>query len=316
MGQDTVNNRKEVKSHNHSHGHGHSMLPSGDYLDKAFTIGIILNLAFVAAEFCAGLFLGSVALMSDAGHNLSDVVSLALAMFAFRLARHKPSARYTYGMKKSTVIVSLANVVILLGAVAFIIYESIQKIIDPSPVEGGAIAWVAGVGILINGITAWLFLRHKDSDINIKGAYLHMVADTLVSVGVVVSGIVISFTGWYIVDPVMGIVIAIAIFFSTWGLLRESLRLSLDGVPSGIDPQDIGAEIIRVSPDIRDVHHIHIWPLSTTETALTAHLVLTEHADSAYVRKRVKCLLREHGINHTTLETETPAEKCTGCGCG
>lgn len=229
----------ERKGHNHhTHGHSHS-LPAGTYLNRAFTAGIILNLLFVGIEFGAGWILGSVALMSDAGHNLSDVVSLALAMFAFRLARQKPSEKYTYGRKKSTVIVSLANACILLVAVGFIIYESIVKLISPEPVAGGAVAWVAGAGIIINGFTAWLFLRHKDTDLNIKGAYLHMAADTLVSVGVLASGIIISFTGWYPLDPILGIVIAVVIFFSTWNLLRESVRLSLDGVPSNIDATDI-----------------------------------------------------------------------------
>ncbi len=287
-----------------------------EYLNRAFKLGIILNLIFVAVEFLAGLIIGSVALMSDAGHNLSDVISLALAMFAFSLARQKPSSRYTYGRKKSTVVVSLANACILLVAVGFIIYESIEKLITPQPVQGGTVAWVAGVGIIVNAFTAWLFLRHKDSDINIKGAYLHMAADTLVSVGVLVSGVIISFTGWYILDPIIGIIIAVVIFFSTWGLLKESVWLALDGVPSGIDPGAVHESIMASDPHIRDVHHLHIWPLSTTETALTAHLTIAEDAAPGEVKSKAKEALRDVGICHATLETETPADRECECDCG
>ncbi|MCD7969265.1 MAG: cation diffusion facilitator family transporter [Alistipes sp.] len=300
--------------HDHSHGLAHHV-PAGEYLNRAFTIGIALNLVFVAVEFIAGILVGSVALISDAGHNLSDVISLALAMFAFRLARQKPSEKYTYGRKKSTVIVSLANACILLVAVGFIIYESILKLIAPEPVQGGIVAWVAGVGIIINAFTAWLFLRHKDTDINVKGAYLHMAADALVSVGVLVSGIVISLTGWYPLDPIIGIVIAVVIFFSTWNLLTASIRLSLDGVPPDIDP-DLVARTIREADDaILDVHHIHIWPLSTTETALTAHIAVRDATQAARIRHKVKCVLKEIGIAHATLETESPGD-CDGqCPC-
>lgn len=307
--------------HGHTHNHGNNQalphgMPAVEYLNRAFKLGIILNLIFVAVEFLAGLVIGSVALMSDAGHNLSDVISLALAMFAFSLARQKPSSRYTYGRKKSTVVVSLANACILLVAVGFIIYESVEKLITPQPVEGGTVAWVAGVGIVVNAFTAWLFLRHKDSDINIKGAYLHMAADTLVSVGVLVSGLIISFTGWYILDPVIGIIIAVVIFFSTWGLLKESLRLALDGVPSGIDPEAVQDSIRASDPAIRDVHHLHIWPLSTTETALTAHITVSEEAATGEVKAKVKEALRGQGICHSTLETETPADRACECDCG
>ncbi|MCD8101737.1 MAG: cation diffusion facilitator family transporter [Alistipes sp.] len=309
----------QIHGHTHNHGHDHARTqgaPAVEYINRAFKLGIILNLIFVAVEFLAGLIIGSVALMSDAGHNLSDVISLALAMFAFSLARQKPSSRYTYGRKKSTVVVSLANACILLVAVGFIIYESIEKLITPQPVQGGTVAWVAGVGIVVNAFTAWLFLRHKDSDINIKGAYLHMAADTLVSVGVLVSGVIISFTGWYILDPLIGIIIAVVIFFSTWGLLKESVRLALDGVPSGIDPGAVHDSIMASDPRIRDVHHLHIWPLSTTETALTAHLTIAEDAAPGEVKSKAKEVLRDVGICHATLETETPADRECECDCG
>ncbi len=236
------NTHSRAHSNAHSHPHSHDITANfsyakkgrDSYLNRAFVVGIALNLVFVAVEFIAGVVEGSVALMSDAGHNLSDAVSLALALLAFRLARQKPTKEYTYGRKKSTIIVSLANACILLVAIGIILYESIQKLLAPQPIEGGVVAWVAGVGIIINTFTAWLFLRHSKNDLNIRGAYLHMVADALVSVGVVISGLIISFTGFYILDSLVGIVVAVIIFISTWGLLRDSIRLSLDGVPAGL----------------------------------------------------------------------------------
>lgn len=212
-------------------GHDHHHHLPVDHLNRAFVLGIVLNLVFVCVEFGAGLWFDSVALISDAGHNLSDVVSLVLSLIAFRLARVKPTASYTYGYRKSTVLVSLLNACILLVAVGVILVESVRKLYDPQPVDGDSIAWVAGIGIVINAFTAWLFIRDKEKDLNVKGAYLHMAADTLVSVGVLVSGIVIRLTGWYAIDPVVGIAIALVILFSTSKLLHDSLRLSLDGVP-------------------------------------------------------------------------------------
>lgn len=216
-------------THEHHHHHHEVEVTS---LNKAFIIGIALNAGFVIAEFTAGFWYNSLGLMSDAGHNLGDVASLVLAMLAFRLAKVHPSTKYTYGYKKSTVLVSLLNAVILLVAVGLILAESVEKLFHPRPVDGDAVAWVAGVGVVINAVTAWLFMKDKEKDLNVKGAYLHMAADTLVSVGVVVSGIIIMHTGWYIIDPLIGIAIAVIIVVSTWGLLRDSLRLSLDGVPT------------------------------------------------------------------------------------
>ena len=216
-------------AHEHHH-HDHTVTS----LNKAFILGIALNVAFVVVEFAVGLYYGSMGLLSDAGHNLSDVASLLLAMLAFRLAQAHATPRYTYGYKKSTVLISLLNSVILLVAVGVIVAESVGRMLHPAPVEGGAIAWTAGVGVVINGFTAWLFMKDKDKDLNVKGAYLHMAADALVSVGVLVSGVVISWTGWTIVDPVVGLVVAAVIVASVWSLTRDSLRLSLDGVPVGI----------------------------------------------------------------------------------
>ena len=259
-------------AHEHHH-HDHTVTS----LNKAFILGIALNVAFVVVEFAVGLYYGSMGLLSDAGHNLSDVASLLLAMLAFRLAQAHATPRYTYGYKKSTVLISLLNSVILLVAVGVIVAESVGRMLHPAPVEGGAIAWTAGVGVVINGFTAWLFMKDKDKDLNVKGAYLHMAADALVSVGVLVSGVVISWTGWTIVDPVVGLVVAAVIVAS-----------------------------------VKAVHHIHVWAISTTENALTAHVVLAELPRMETVKKQLKAELETAGIHHVTLEFESSAEHCPG----
>ena len=294
-------------SHEHSHQHSHTI--NAKSLNKAFIIGIVLNLAFVVIEFAAGFWFDSLALLSDAGHNLSDVVSLVLALLAFRLAKVKANERYTYGYKKSTILVSLLNAVILLVAVGAIVIESIHKLSNPAVVPGGAIAWVAGVGVLINAFTAFLFMKDKEKDLNVKGAYLHMAADALVSVGVLVAGIVISRTGWYIIDPIIGLIVAVVILISTWNLLHDSLRLTLDGVPTSIDSQKV-VEAIRALPGVDDVHHIHIWAISTTENALTAHIVLKQAEDMQEVKHLIRHRLEDFGIGHATLEFEVPGEHC------
>lgn len=294
-------------SHEHSHQHSHTI--NAESLNKAFIIGIVLNLAFVVIEFAAGFWFDSLALLSDAGHNLSDVVSLVLALLAFRLAKVKANERYTYGYKKSTILVSLLNAVILLVAVGAIVIESIHKLSNPAVVPGGAIAWVAGVGVLINAFTAFLFMKDKEKDLNVKGAYLHMAADALVSVGVLVAGIVISRTGWYIIDPIIGLIVAVVILISTWNLLHDSLRLTLDGVPTSIDSQKV-VEAIRALPGVDGVHHIHIWAISTTENALTAHIVLKQPESMQEVKHLIRHRLEDFGIDHATLEFEVPGEHC------
>ena len=292
-------------SHDH---HDHRSLGITS-LNKAFVIGIVLNAGFVVAEFIAGFWYNSLGLISDAGHNLGDVFSLVLAMLAFRLAKVSPTLRYTYGYKKSTILVSLLNAVILLVAVGFILGESIDKLFHPRPVDGDAVAWVAGVGVLVNALTAWLFVKDKEKDLNVKGAYLHMAADALVSVGGVVSGIVIQHTGWYMMDPLTGVLIALFIVYSTWGLLRDSLRLSLDGVPQGISYDRIG-QIISTTPGVDSFHHMHIWGLSTTEIALTAHIVVADMVEMEQIKSELKCRLQKAGIGHATLELELPGQPC------
>lgn len=291
-------------THEHHH-HDHTVTS----LNKTFIWGIGLNVGFVVVEFAVGLCYGSMGLLSDAGHNLSDVASLLLAMLAFRLAQARATPKYTYGYKKSTVLISLLNSVILLIAVGVIVAESIGRMLHPEPVVGGAIAWTAGVGVAINGFTAWLFMKDKDRDLNVKGAYLHMAADALVSVGVLVSGLVISWTGWTVVDPIVGLAVAGVIVASVWSLTRDSLRLSLDGVPGGIDIAEIERKMEAV-PGVRAVHHIHVWAISTTENALTAHVVLDSLSRMEEVKHALKELLGRSGIPHATLEFESVTERC------
>ena len=272
----------------HDHHHDHTV----SSLNKAFILGITLNVAFVVVEFAVGLYYGSMGLLSDAGHNLSDVASLLLAMLAFRLAQAHATPRYTYGYKKSTVLISLLNSVILLIAVGVIVAESIGRMMHPAPIEGGAIAWTAGVGVAINGFTAWLFMKDKDKDLNVKGAYLHMAADALVSVGVLVSGLVISWTGWTIVDPVVGLVVA-AVIVAPDGIRVDELERMMTAVPG-----------------VEAVHHIHVWAISTTENALTAHVVLTDLSRLEAVKRELKTRLDGAGVHHATLEFESVAENC------
>lgn len=278
-------------------------------LNRAFIIGIVLNVLFVIVEFGVGFYYDSLSLLSDAGHNLGDVASLVLAMLAFRLEKVRPNSHYTYGYKKSTVLVSLLNAVILLVAVGIIITESIEKLLHPVAVDGAAIAWTAGMGVIVNAVTAWLFMKDKEKDLNVKGAYLHMAADTLVSVGVVVSGIIIMYTGWRIVDPLVGLLIAGIIVLSTWSLLHDSLRLSLDGVPVGLDYDKI-RRIILEQPGVVGCHHLHIWALSTTETALTAHVVVGVVKCMEEVKRSIKRELAKAGIHHATLEIECKEVSC------
>lgn len=295
-------------THRHHASHGHHRISS---LNRAFLIGIALNVLFVVVEFFAGLWYGSMGLLSDAGHNLSDVFSLLLAMLAFRLAQVRPTQRYTYGYKKSTVLISLFNSLLLLIAVGIIIAESVGRMLHPAPIQGGAIAWTAGIGVLVNGFTAWLFMKDRKRDLNVKGAYLHMAADALVSIGVLVSGLVIVRTGWTIIDPIVGLIIAAVIVASVWSLTRDSLRLSLDGVPAGIDVAELERRMSAVE-GVEAVHHIHVWAMSTTENALTAHVLLSDPCMMARVKPRLKAMLSEEGICHATLECETVAEHCSG----
>lgn len=290
-------------AHNHSHDHSHQINVSN--LNRAFYIGIGLNLGFVIIEAGYGWMYNSLSLLSDAGHNLSDVMSLVLSLIAFKLLKRKPTSTYTYGYRRATILASLANAILLIFAVGFIIYEAIGRFINPQPLEGGVVSIVAFVGIFINGFTAWLFLKEKDKDLNIKGAYLHMAADALVSLAVVIGGVIIIYTNWFWLDSLMSILIAIVILVGTWSLLTQSLKLSLDGVPENVNPKEVKEKILKIN-GVEDFQHVHIWALSTTENALTAHVQISEKLNVSEIEK-VKEIIKhelEHlQIQHSTIET-------------
>ncbi|WP_296259561.1 cation diffusion facilitator family transporter [uncultured Phocaeicola sp.] len=297
-------------SHSHVHEHNHTLTS----LNSIFIVCIIINLLFVIIEAGAGFIFNSLGLLSDAGHNLSDVFSLLLSLFAFRMSKHRSTEHFTYGYKKSTVLVSLLNAIILLIAVGAIIIESIYKLKQPEQVSGAAVSWTAGIGILVNGVTAWLLMKNQKHDLNVRGAFLHMAMDTLVSVGVVISGIIIMLTGFVLIDTFISLVIALLILASTWKLLKESLFLSLDAVPEGIDIQEVGKHITRV-PGVESFHHFHVWAMSTTENAATIHIVLKDLSQMEEVKHAVKEELRKHGIHHSTVECETPGSHCEDTCC-
>ncbi len=304
----------EHHHHDHDHAHEHHGLHHHHHhaierLSTIYIIAVALNLAFVIVEAIAGIVGHSLGLLSDAGHNLSDVFSLLLAMIALKLASSHATRRFTYGHRKASVLISLLNAIILLVAVGAIMVESVRKFMHPSDVNGTLIIWTAAVGIVINGLTAWALSRQQQHDINTRGAFLHMLADTLVSIGVVVSGVVINLTGWTIVDPIIGLVIAVVILVSTWSLLAESLRMSTDAVPEGFDVEEI-KQRIESQDGVLNVHHMHIWPISTTETALTCHVVIPSSDRLEEVTDRVKQLLDDLGIHHSTLELETTSSHC------
>jgi cobalt-zinc-cadmium efflux system protein len=305
-------------SHDHSHGHGHhhDHTPKIENLNTAFIVGIILNSAFVVLEVIAGLWSHSLSLLTDAGHNLSDVAGLALALLAFKLTKVSSNSEYTYGYKRSTIIVSFFNALVLFIAVGFIGYEAVMRFIHPQVIEGGTMAWVAFAGIGINAVTAWLFVKGKDTDLNVRGAYLHMAVDAIVSFGVVVSGLIIYFTHLYWIDSVVSLIVAVVILRGTWSLLSDSLRLEMDGVPKEMDVEKIRVELMKAK-GVVDVHHIHVWALSTTENALTAHLVIDQNATSTFdsIKHDLRHRLEHLSIIHSTFEPEFSDEKCAHVDC-
>jgi cobalt-zinc-cadmium efflux system protein len=277
----------------------------------AFAVGIALNLTFVAVEFVYGVLANSMALIADAGHNLSDVLSLAIAWIASVLARRPPSARLTYGLGGSSIVAALFNAVLLLVAVGAIAWEAILRLLHPEPVASGTVMIVAAVGIVINGATAWLFASGRKGDLNIRGAFLHMVADAAVSAGVVAAAAVILLTGWLWLDPLTSLVVVGLIVWGTWSLLRDSLAMSVSAVPAAIDPQAV-RRYLESRPGVAAVHDLHIWPMSTTDTALTAHLVLPGgHPGDEFLMQATTELRHRFGIGHTTLQIEVSAE--TAC---
>ncbi len=285
----------------HHHNHSPEVTDSTRHI---LLIATVLNLLFVGIEAAIGWWQNSLSLLSDAGHNLSDVFSLVLVLLAFRLAKIAKNERYTYGYKKSSVLISLLNAILLLIAVGAIMVESVHKFTEPiEAVNGAVISWTAGIGIVINGLTALLLMRGSKHDINVRGAFLHMAADTLVSVGVVISGIIITYTSWTIVDPIMSLIIAVVILVSTWHLLTQSLRLSLDGTPEDIDFNEVQTAMQSV-PHVQSVYHIHIWAMSTSENALTAHVVIDDLQAMEETKAALKHILEEHNLPHSTLEFE------------
>ncbi len=304
----------ETGEHAHSHHHHHHHVEKITSLNGIFIFSIVLNLLFVIIEAAIGLLEGSLSLLSDAGHNLSDVFSLVLVLVAFQLAKVHANSRFTYGYKKSTVLISLLNAIILLVAVGAIVIESIHKFYEPTDVNGEAISWTAGVGIVINGLTALLLMRGQKNDLNVRGAFLHMAADTLVSVGVVISGIVISMTGWTIVDPIVSLIIAFVILVSTWNLLSGSLRLSLDGLPENVSLEKV-RNVLSNHEHVREVHHLHIWAISTTDNALTVHIVIDSLDAMESVKDELKHRLEQLNIGHSTLEFETAESHCHDHDC-
>jgi len=302
-------------AHEHHHHHHHTV--EARAINTAFVVGIALNLTFVIVEVIAGLAVHSLSLLSDAGHNLADVGSLALSLLAFRLLKVKPNEKYTYGYRKTSILTALFNAVILLVSIGAIAYEAIHRFFNPEPVPGITIAFVAAAGIFINGLTAFLFLKDKDKDLNIRSAYLHLLADALVSLGLVVAGIIIYYTHWYWLDPVLSVVIAAVILVGTWSLLRDSLRLSLDGVPAEINMQKI-RELAMGVEGVLGIHHLHVWAISTTQNALTAHLIVDagktmQEVDG--IKHELKHRLEHEHIQHITLETETQLAKCSEADC-
>jgi len=295
--------------HEHSHaGHGHSHGPVD--FDRRFAIGIGLNTAFVAIEAAFGLYANSMALLADAGHNLSDVLGLAVAWSAALLAKRPPSARFTFGLRGASILSALFNAVILLVAVGAIAWEAVLRFGRPEPVEGGVVMAVAAIGIAINGFTAWMFASGRRHDLNIRGAYLHMAADALISAGVVVAGAAALATGWFWIDPAASLAIVAVIVWGTWQLFKDSLTLSLGGVPAGVDPQAVRA-FLAGQPGVAGVHDLHIWATSTTQTALSAHLVMPAgHPGDAFLSALALELRERNAIGHMTVQIETDGAAC------
>jgi len=296
-------------SHGDSHHHEFKF---GEKLTVSFYLGILLNSLFILFEFFCGYCYNSIGLISDAGHNLGDIATLIFSLIAFRFSFRPSFQNYSYGLKKSTVLISLLNAIILYLTVIWIAIESIEKIINPSEVSGLAMVWVALCGILVNGGTALLFSKGKEHDLNIKSVYLHMLADTIVSFGVVISGVLIHFTSFYLLDPIIGLVVALIIAFSTKKLFSESIRLVLDGIPYNINVNRIKNNI-ESQLGVYEVHHIHVWAMSTTEFAFTAHIVVRDFNMIADLKREIRQILKDYKIEHSTLEFESVDEVCSKC---
>jgi len=291
--------------HGHGHDHGHHHHHHGEAgHGRAFAIAIALNAVFVAIEFFYGFLANSTALMADAGHNLSDVLSLVLAWGAAILAKREPSGRYTYGLRSSSILAALFNGMLLMAATGAIAWGAFQRLMAPTPVAGLTVSVVAGIGIAVNGISAWLFMTGSKDDLNIRGAYLHLAADAAISLGVLVAGLVVMYTGWAWIDPAVSLVIVVLIMKSTWSLLREALDMTLGAVPGNVDAAEV-EKFLLASPGVTGVHDLHIWSMSTTDVALTCHLVMPGGYPGDQAIDEIARQLKERfGIHHTTLQTE------------
>lgn len=311
-----AHSHQDPHDHTHDHHESHAHGPGGHVhtpasFGTAFAIGIGLNAAFVVLEAIFGIMSNSVALVADAGHNLSDVMGLLVAWGAMVLSKRAPTKRFTYGLKGSSILAALFNAIVLLITVGAIGWEAIQRLLHPEPVAGVTVMTVAAAGIVVNGISAWLFASGRKGDINIKGAFMHMAADAVISVGVVIAGFVILYTGWAWIDPVTSLVISAVIVIGTWSLLRDSTAMSLSAVPPSIDPSAVRSYLEKCT-GVLQIHDLHIWPMSTTEVALTCHLVIpTGTPGDAYLMEISHKLKHDFGIQHATLQVETdPGTPC------
>ena len=305
-----------AEHHHQDPGHHHRDLVH-DGINRILIFCILLNTGFVLVETIAGFWIHSLSLIMDAGHNLSDVAGLGLTLLAFRLSRVKPTEKYTYGYRKTSILTALINSMVLLVIIGATGYAAMRRLFVPQPVQGGIMALVATAGIFINGFSALLLIRNKGTDLNIRGAYLHLAADALVSAGVVVTGLLIQFSHWYWLDPVTSFLIMLVIFMHTWRLLGESLRLSMDGVPNNINFQEVEQEALKIN-GVKAIHHLHIWALSTAENALTAHIEVGINSNLQMTRKIRQELKQEMArlhIQHCTFEMEVQGESCEGMNC-
>jgi cobalt-zinc-cadmium efflux system protein len=301
--------------HGHHHGHGHHHHhhhPAPDGSSRAFALAVGLNALFVVIEFAYGFIANSTALMADAGHNLSDVLGLLLAWGAAVLAKSAPNGRYTYGLRSSSILAALGNSLLLMVACGAIALEAVQRFSQPAPVAGTTVSIVAAIGVLVNGFSAWLFMAGSKDDLNVRGAYQHMAADAAISLGVVVSGLAIMYTGWTWLDPLVSLAIVLMILAGTWSLLRESVQLMMAAVPAGVDAERVSQFLVE-RPGVSEVHDMHIWAISTTENALTAHVVMPGgYPGDKVIDEMVDQLRSDFSIHHCTLQVE---EGTTDHGC-
>ncbi|MEC5216655.1 cobalt-zinc-cadmium efflux system protein [Actimicrobium sp. GrIS 1.19] len=302
---------QDAHDHHHHHGGGHHhALPTNH--NSAFALAIALNVVFVAVEFGYGFVAQSTALLADAGHNLSDVLGLVLAWGAAVLARRQPQGRYTYGLRSSSILAALANAMLLVVACGAIAWEAVHRFSAPAPVASMTVITVAAVGILINGLSAWLFVRGSKDDLNIRGAFLHMAADAAVSLAVVIGGVVMLLTGWYWIDALLSLVIVAVVMIGTWSLLREAIRLALSAVPANINLDEVH-HFLNELPGVASVQDLHIWGMSTTEAALTAHLVMADgHPGDVFMEQISQQLTDRYAIAHTTIQIR---QQDAGQGC-